>query len=363
MVLAVACLALAGALPGGASAVEQSDPIVPGHGEDPLPPPASEEEIKKRLKALKDKPSHKDDFPPGGAPGHTYVLPPEEYGPHCSAPDDRQFLVVYAWANPPIGEGNRFGPQQGNRGNQAAASFRRMSNKLAYDGLRSGGPVVRPRVYCGGVLSAQVTNKDPQVIVDQVTEQLRPNHRIKMAIFVDFIGNDTSSYVRPVPYEDSTPSSANLNNNPDEPRVPSPNAVIYRHHWGSNAVTHEVLHAMGAVQQDSPSNNDIASTTAVEHHCNDGIDVMCYRQGSQPYGEQYCTEGDALSSFWTQYSFHYATGALQPPADCTKWDPVRPWSTDGGDYFFAGTPSGYLSDHWNIARAYNGFIWRDDLTP
>lgn len=262
--------------------------------------------------------------------------------------------MIYVWARPEYGGfGDRYAALSGT----AAARYRQANNKIAWDGIRTGGTPVRIRTFCAQVLKYEVTTRDHVQLISQVHQQLRPAWWTKLAIFADFNSpNNAGGFAYPFPYDDERAGPDNLNNIPNQ-YTPTLNAVIYSPGWSNNTVTHEVMHTLGAVQRYAPGAN-------FDWHCNDGIDLMCYQQGSEPYSEVYCQPADA-GNFWQTFSFQYVTGgSLQPPADCTKWIPTRPWSNgEGGDYFYAGNPTGYLSNHWNVARAYNGFISRDNGTP
>ncbi|MCA1839780.1 MAG: hypothetical protein ABR507_10060 [Actinomycetota bacterium] len=87
-----------------------------------------------------------------------------------------------------------------------------------------------------------------------------------------------------------------------------------------NTLLHETSHAMGAVQNSAPHSSGA-------WHCNDGLDVMCYGDG----GSTSAYDGNACADI---------------VFDCNH------------DDYFDPNPSvgSYLSNHWNIAAAYNDFL-------
>ncbi len=73
---------------------------------------------------------------------------------------------------------------------------------------------------------------------------------------------------------------------------------------------HEVGHTLGAVQLDSPN-------TTGAHHCNDGLDIMCYADAGPDSA--------------------YDPGVCGAQVfDCNN------------DDYFAANPTGYLASHWNL---------------
>ncbi len=84
---------------------------------------------------------------------------------------------------------------------------------------------------------------------------------------------------------------------------------------------HELGHTMGAVQLSAPNSSGAL-------HCNDGSDIMCYRDGgsrSHLYRSDVC---------WVQV-----------------------WDCGRDDYFHTDPePGSYLADHWNIGSRDNKFV-------
>ena len=112
-------------------------------------------------------------------------------------------------------------------------------------------------------------------------------------------------------FVDDSPGLDNLNNG----SLPS-YARIDRRCWGK-VETHEVVHMLGGVQR--------SATNATQgFHCSDGLDVMCYDDG---------TSGSAQR------------------AVCGK-ERVRVLDCRNDDYFSTAAPRGsYLQTHWNTARS------------
>ena len=112
-------------------------------------------------------------------------------------------------------------------------------------------------------------------------------------------------------FADDSPRLDNLNNG----RVAS-YARIDRACWG-RVEAHELVHMLGGVQ---PS----ARNSTGGFHCNDGLDVMCYDDGTaRSHQRSVCGAGGGLL------------------LDCR---------TD--DYFSTAAPAGsYLQTHWNVARS------------
>lgn len=112
-------------------------------------------------------------------------------------------------------------------------------------------------------------------------------------------------------YDDSRPGAENLNNS----ELPS-YARIDRGCWGK-VETHELVHMLGGVQ---PS----ARNATAGFHCNDGLDVMCYDDG---------TSGGKQRSVCGKERVHLL--------DCRN-----------DDYFSTAPARGsYLDLSWNVARS------------
>lgn len=112
-------------------------------------------------------------------------------------------------------------------------------------------------------------------------------------------------------YVDDSPGLDNINNG----SFPS-YARIDRRCWGK-VETHELVHMLGGVQRS-------ATNATAGFHCSDGLDVMCYDDGT--------------------------AGSTQR-AVCGK-ERVRILDCRNDDYFSTAAPRGsYLQTHWNTARS------------
>lgn len=101
-------------------------------------------------------------------------------------------------------------------------------------------------------------------------------------------------------------------------------AATFYESW--TTMLHENGHNMGAVQNDAPDSNTLG-------HCNDGLDIMCYGEGGQPYDPNVCTG-------YSRFDCHYDT------------------------YFNLNPASGsYLDTHWNIGWAANRFLQFGNVKP
>ena len=137
-------------------------------------------------------------------------------------------------------------------------------------------------------------------------------------------GNPTSGYAgQSSVIGDDSPGAGNAINGADAYSV---NYGFNAANNGASIFAHENGHAMGAVQLSAPH-----STGA--WHCTDGHDVMCYNDGG-PTGSQYTTSDCGFTPNGTS------------PFDCSF-----------DDYFNPNpAPGSYLSNHWDIASAYNSWI-------
>ena len=111
-------------------------------------------------------------------------------------------------------------------------------------------------------------------------------------------------------------------------------ASIWANCWNAHTTVHEIMHTLGAVQSTAPH-------ATFSNHCFDGIDPMCYDDGSLNSVQQLICP-----------STPYRPGGL---LDC-----------NADDYFAISPPKGtYLSDHFNIANnspyiqniPYSGISW------
>lgn len=113
-------------------------------------------------------------------------------------------------------------------------------------------------------------------------------------------------------------------------RILSTSAIVYAPYWGYQVSLHELFHTFGAAQGGAP----YATTGG---HCWDGIDVLCYDDGTllgDLYQETRCP---ASGGFETP---------LGVPLDCeydTYFDSLE-------------TVGGYLKSHWNSGGSENPFL-------
>lgn len=122
---------------------------------------------------------------------------------------------------------------------------------------------------------------------------------------------------------DDRPTADNANNNPGlVGYVATPEGSVTQlvNENFPRILLHEMTHTMGAVQGSAPN-----STSA--GHCTDGLDVMCYVDGS-PEGANYSDSVCPANGFV----------GIGQPFDCNN-----------DDYFHPAPPSGsYLATHWNV---------------
>jgi len=135
-------------------------------------------------------------------------------------------------------------------------------------------------------------------------------------------------------YDDDDLELENRNNG--SPNSISTYAVQWGHCCGSSSSTgffgvgtwmHELGHNLGAVQ--GGGNGTVAAPNSTEFsHCNDGLDIMCYADGSpnSAYSSSVCTD-----------RAHF---------DCNHDDYFNPSPA-------AGT---YLATHWNLASCFNRYL-------
>ena len=187
------------------------------------------------------------------------------------------------------------------------------------DALASGGRGADLRVACnerGGIRITQVRSA-ALVFPDIVTA-------IRAALPALGAGSDFAVFVDGVTAAcgygslrvDARPGPENLNNT-----VPG-YAVIYRDCWTGDTPLHEIGHTQGAVQPDAPA------STGSGLHCNEELDVMCYRDGG---------DRSQTLTYPCEFSDRF---------DCRF-----------NDYFDAAPePGEYLATHWNLGSAANSSI-------
>lgn len=125
---------------------------------------------------------------------------------------------------------------------------------------------------------------------------------------------------------DAYPFPLGQNNN----RVLSATGIVYHCCWERHTPLHELFHTMGAVQGNAPY-----ATSGF--HCWDGIDVMCYDDGTfwgGLYNEDRCPASE---------NYHKSE---KLPLDC-QYDTYFDATEEGGEY---------LSSHWNTGGLENPFL-------
>jgi hypothetical protein len=112
-------------------------------------------------------------------------------------------------------------------------------------------------------------------------------------------------------------------------------AIAYRQVWGTHVPIHELFHNFGASQGDEP---DPPPFSSYEGHCVDGLDVLCYDDGSYSkwgsFTETRCPASEGYAEAW------------KVPIDC-KYD----------TYFdTVPTEGAWLAKYWDSGGAENPFL-------
>lgn len=282
---------------------------------------------------------HLDDFAAGW--GAFYELPSQEYPIVCATSGHRIKVAYSSTANPAI-------PTTAEK-DAILSIVRRMNYKIAEESIRSSGSgrILRMmRVDCD--TNGQIrlhTFTSPSGSVSDVFEAAKtalgaPTQQDSVKNLIFFDGNDpggAAGYggVFDDPLKASSDGvKGNLN------RIFTTSAVIYNPggfdplgYWNDHATLHELFHTMGAVQPTAPFGTE-------RFHCTDGIDVLCYPDGSAQsgkYSETRCPENGY---------FNTPNGT---PLDC-EYD----------SYFDTLEESGeWLNTHWNVGGVENPFL----ITP
>jgi sugar lactone lactonase YvrE len=101
--------------------------------------------------------------------------------------------------------------------------------------------------------------------------------------------------------------------------------------WENHTTIHELLHALGATQYNAFGHAPFATPG---HHCEDGLDVLCYYDGTGGYFRDYCPE----------YEGYFAPTTV--PIDCNK-----------DTYFNAAPEEGtWLANHLDLAGPEDSFL-------
>jgi len=276
---------------------------------------------------------HRDEAP--ALVGGHLALPTEQEGVVCATSGHR-IRIMYA------------GPTSATLTPEEASAIRnyvqRMNWKVLSESVRSSGNTraLKMRVDCtpGGTIniwsfvSAFASPSQVWGRAEDVYGYPTGADSVKNLIFVDADdpSGDAAGYGQMA--NDSIKSDSDSANGS---RSRTSSAVVYKgdlgDYWSDHTTLHELFHAMGAVNSRAPYGTD-------GNHCTDGIDVMCYADGSGPiwdppvYSETRCP---ASSGFYSP---------IEVPLDC------------GYDsYFDAAEESGeWLNTHWNLGGAENPFL-------
>jgi sugar lactone lactonase YvrE len=114
----------------------------------------------------------------------------------------------------------------------------------------------------------------------------------------------------------------------------SATAVLYEGAWEVHTTIHELMHTLGASQGDSASPPPFAT---VGGHCSDGIDILCYNDGSAGSGSYAETRCSAAAGYGSPEGV---------PIDC------------GNDTYFDTLPEkgSWLDTHWNSGGQENPYL-------
>ena len=272
----------------------------------------------------------------GGAPGAPafapYCLPPNDSGPKLQA------IYVYDSAK-------GLSPSR-------VAQVRQMmqeSDRIIYLSAdkQGGGRRLRVATESTGNL-CQVSVITIPISIDELnsnSDSIINPELISRGIITDSNYKDAKSTgIIPVVFFDSDPNlptQCGLGVSLQDDKVDGANSLpqsgqasIWGKCWNSFTAIHEIMHVLGAVQTSAPHSTS-------DDHCNDGIDPLCYDDGSPN-----------------------ATQKLVCPS--TPYRPGGLLDCNGDDYFAVNpSPGTYLSDHFNIANnspyiqkiPYTGVSW------
>jgi hypothetical protein len=283
---------------------------------------------------------HRDEFP--AEPGGGYLLPSDEEPVVCATSGHR-IKILYGAPT------SRATPTEEEV--EAIRSFvRRMNWKILSESLRSSGNTraLRMRVDCDAngqikVWPFIVAVGNPSQVFARAEEVYGyPSGAESVKNLIFYNGSDSSEDPAAGYGQMANDSIKSSSDSANGSRSRTSSAVVYRPlegihtqwgYWTLHVALHELFHSMGAVNSNAPYGTE-------GNHCEDGIDVMCYDDKSQPwfdpvkYSETRCP---ASSGFATPVGV---------PLDC-MYD----------SYFDAAEESGeWLNTHWNTGGYENPFL-------
>lgn len=246
--------------------------------------------------------------------------------PRCVEGRPGQFyaLVIYARAADDVDRYAQLAPQIRNVVRQA-------NGWMEEAALATGAPSADFRVHCTAgeitvlnlVLPTSVTRSSFGTIVGDLYRLGYSDRNVKHWIFFDDPRACGCAGQGNVAWDDR-PIRENQNNGNLFPMY----AISYGY-MSAYVMLHELGHNLGAVQISAPHSSGA-------WHCNDGYDVMCYRDGGPKSGG-------------------YTTSAC----------PAMVWDCRKDDYFNANPANGsYLATHWNIGARHVRYVdWGDTASP
>jgi streptogramin lyase len=109
------------------------------------------------------------------------------------------------------------------------------------------------------------------------------------------------------------------------------NALIFPGAWETHGPIHELIHALGGSQGNASPKAPFSTSG---YHCEDGLDILCYADGTGGYFQDFCAE----------YEGYYTPTTV--PIDCNK------------DTYFNSAPKvgSWLAKYWNIGDRENWFF-------
>lgn len=241
----------------------------------------------------------------------------------CVGPSSPHFTVIYAIARDDVDRATSMVPLLRQAVYDASAF-------MDAESRRTSPSRARLKVLCdaagevtiaSAVLGIQRADASAASIISSLQALGYSNAVAKYIVFYDDCVDLCSAGGQGTIRSDDRASGDNTNNSGLSYAIDYADLLLDAPAWST--ILHEVIHNMGGVQLSAPH-------TTGAFHCNDGNDVMCYDDNgpSSAYSESAC---------------------LQLVLDC------------GGDDYFSPNPAAgsYLSNHWNIAASYNGYVDHD----